>query len=127
MLVHHIRMLLESDPELGVLKTDISNAFNCISRQQLLNAVVAHFLEVHAHVQQMYGITSPLLYFNGKSVSVIPPEEGLHQGKILWVLSIRLSIHPDINRLQMKHSDLAIWLTLMKFLLSATVNSMSLF
>ena len=61
MLVHHIQMLLESDPELGVLKTDISNAFNCVSRQQLLNEVVAHFPEVHTHVQQMYGITSPLL------------------------------------------------------------------
>ena len=68
-LVHHIQMLLESDSELQILKKDISNAFNSVSRQQFLDEVIIEFPQIHAHVQQMYGITSPLLYFNGTSVS----------------------------------------------------------
>ena len=56
----------------------------------------------------MYGITNPLLYFNGKSVSVIPSEEGVHQGDPLGPFLFALSIHPIINRLQKKHSNLTI-------------------
>ena len=47
-------------------------------------------------------------YFNGKSVSVIPSEEGVHLGDPLGPFLFALSIQPVINRLQMKHSDLAI-------------------
>ena len=100
MLVHHIQMLLELDSELGILKTDISNAFNSVSRQQFLDEVIVHFPQIHSHVQQMYGITSPLLYFNGKSVSFIPSEEGVHQDNSLGPFLFALSIHPVINRLK---------------------------
>ena len=75
MLVHHIQMLLETDPERGILKTDISNVFNCVSRRYLLEEVASHFPEIHTHVRQMYGVSNPLLYFNSKSTSVIPLED----------------------------------------------------
>ena len=101
-------MLLESDSELGILKTDILNAFNSVSRQQFLDEVIIQFPQIHAHGQQMYGITSPLLYFNGKSVSVIPSEEGVHQGDPLGPFLFALSTHPVNNRLQKKHNNLTI-------------------
>ena len=93
MLVQHIQMLLESNSELGILKTNISNAFNSVSRQQFLDEVIIHFPQIHAHVQQIYGITSPLLYFNRKYVSVIPSEEGVHQGDPLDSFLFALSIY----------------------------------
>ncbi len=56
----------------------------------------------------MYGITSSLLYFNSKSVSVIPSEEGVYQGDPLGPFLFALSVHPVINKLQEKHSNLTI-------------------
>ena len=50
MLVHHVQRLLEENPEFGVLKTDISNAFSCVSRKHLLQEVAAHFSELYGHV-----------------------------------------------------------------------------
>ena len=108
MLVHHIQMLLETDPERGILKTIISNAFNYVSRRHLLEEVASHFPEIHTHIWQMYGVSSPLLYFNGKSTSVIPSEKGVHQGDPLGPCLFALSIHPAINRIQSKYNDLTI-------------------
>ena len=41
-------------------------------------------------------------------MSVIPSEEGVHQGDPLGPFLFALSIHPVINRLQKKHSNLTI-------------------
>ena len=70
MLVHHVQRLLEENPEFGVLKTDVSNAFNNVSRQHLLQEVASHFPELYGHVKQMYGQSSPLLYFNGHNTCI---------------------------------------------------------
>ena len=96
-------------PERGILKTDISNAFNCVSRCHLLEEVASHFPEIHTNVRQMYGVSSPLLYFNGKSTSVIVSEEGVQQGDTLGTFLFALSIHPGIDRIQSKiYNDLTI-------------------
>ena len=46
MLVHHVQRLLEDNPEFGVLKTDVSNAFKSVSRQHFLQEVNSHFLDM---------------------------------------------------------------------------------
>ena len=102
MLVHHVQRLLEENPEFGVLKTDISNAFNCVSRKHLLQEVAAHFSELYGHVKQMYGQSSPLLYFNGHSTCIIESQEGVQQGDPLGPALFSLAIHPIICKAQEK-------------------------
>ena len=97
MLVHHVQRLLEENPEFGVLKTDVSNAFNSVSRQHL-QEVGSHFPELYGHVKQMYGHSGPLLYFNGHNTCIIESQEGVHQGDPLR--PALLVIHPIICKAQ---------------------------
>ena len=46
LLAHHVTLLLDGNSDLSLLKTDISNAFNCISRQHLLDEVAEKFPEI---------------------------------------------------------------------------------
>ena len=104
MLVHHVQRLLEENPEFGVLKTDVSNAFNSVSRQHLLQEVASHFPELYGHVKQMYGQSSPLLYFNGHNTCIIESQEGVHQGDPLGPALFSLVIQPIICKAQEMHS-----------------------
>ena len=99
MLVHHVQRLLEENPEFGVLKTDVSNAFNSVSRQHLLQEVASHFPELYGHVKQMYGQSSPLLYFNGHNTCIIK-SQGVHQGDPLGPALFSLVIQPIICKAQ---------------------------
>ena len=101
MLVHHVQRLLEENPEFGVLKTDVSIAFISVSRQPFLQEVNSHFPELFGHVKQMYGQSSPLLYFNGHNTCInLESREGVHQGDPLGPALFSLVIHPMIYYLQ---------------------------
>ena len=43
MLVHAVRLLLETHPELVAIKLDATNAFNSVNRQPLMNELKTHF------------------------------------------------------------------------------------
>ena len=93
--------MLEENPEFGVLKTDVSNAFNSVSRQHLLQEVASHFSELFSHVKQM---SSPLLYFTGHNTCIIESQEGVHQGDPLGPALFSLVIQPIICKAQEMHS-----------------------
>ena len=91
-----MQRLLEENPEFGVLKSDVSNAFNSVSRQLFLQEVDSHFPELLVHVKQMYGHSSPLLYFNGHNTCIIRSQGGFHQEEPLGPALFSLVIHPII-------------------------------
>ena len=80
LVAHHIGLMLEVNQDWIVLKSDVRNAFNSISKCDMLNEVCKAFPNLFSHIQQMYGHSSSLVYLQGSSSIVIPSQEGVHQG-----------------------------------------------
>ena len=80
LVAHHIGLMLEVNQNWIVLKSDVRNAFNSISRCDMLKEVSKAFPDLFSHIQQMYGHSSSLVYLQGLSSIVIPSQEGVHQG-----------------------------------------------
>ena len=108
LLNHHIQLLMEENPTWSVLKTDVRNAFNSVSRGCLLKEVSNHFPTLTAHVSQMYSNPSPLVYIKNKSVVIIQSEEGVHQGDPLAPALFAAAIHPVLLSLQENHPNVTI-------------------
>ena len=53
LLTHHIQFLLESNPSWSVLKTDVKNAFNSVSRQSILQQIAQDFPDIYPHVKEI--------------------------------------------------------------------------
>ena len=79
LVVNHIRLLLESNKHWSLLKTDVKNAFNSIRRSYLMQMVYNYFPEIYNYLFQTYSDSNPLIYTNGKTVSMFSSEEGIHQ------------------------------------------------
>ena len=82
LLTHHIQLHMDQNPEWSVLKTDVSNAFNSISKKCLMEEISKRFPGIEAHVHQMYSKPSSLIYTKHQSVVTIQSEEGIHQGDL---------------------------------------------
>ncbi len=80
LVAHHIGLMLEVNQDWIVLKSDVRNAFNSISKFDMLNEVCKAFPNLFSYIQQMYGHSSSLVYLQGSSSIVIPSQEGVHQG-----------------------------------------------
>ena len=104
LITHHIELFLEHNPDWVILKTDIKNAFNSISRQQIMKQVAKSFPDVYNHVVQMYEKVSPLVFMQGSTPVIIASAEGVHQGDFLGPILFALVIHFDLINLQEEHS-----------------------
>ena len=80
LLAHHIQLLMDQNPESSVLKTDVSNVFNSISRECLMEEISKHFPRIVAHVHQMYSKRSSLIHTKNQSDVTIQSDKGIHQG-----------------------------------------------
>ena len=108
LIAHHISLTLESNPNWIVLKSDVKNAFNSVSRDQIMEQVSLTFPELYNHVIQMYGKPSSLVFMQGSSTIVIPSEEGVHQGDPLGPVLFAMAIHPVLTKIQKSHSQVRV-------------------
>ena len=83
LIVHHISLLLESNPDWVILKTNLKNAFNSVLRSHLLPEVAKAFPDIYQHVHQMYAGFSPIVFNDGKIAHILRSKEGIHQGNPL--------------------------------------------
>ena len=108
LIAHHIELALENNPEWIVLKSDVKNAFNSVSRQHLLQEIQQCFPELYNHAFQMYGGFSSLLYMEGGTPVTISSEEGVHQGDPLGPALFAAAIHSILRDLQKKFPGVTI-------------------
>jgi hypothetical protein len=100
--VHSCRRYLEAMPDNYVItKLDFSNAFNCLHRDAMLEAIQLHIPEIYAFCHLAYGYVTSLKFGSRTIFS----EEGIQQGDPLGPLIFCLTIHP---LLQMLSSELVI-------------------
>ena len=101
-----------------VLKTDVKNAFNSVSRAHLLNELAASFSDIY---NQMYSGYNHLIFNNGTESVVLQSAEGVHQGDPLGPALFSVVIHPLLiytTRIQMY----IYWLTWMTYFLLVLQN-----
>ena len=99
-LVHHIQLLLESNPGWVILKSDVKNAFNSISRSHMLKEVRKSFPDIYHHVYQIYSGFSPLIFCQENSTILHTAEEGVQQGDPLGPALFSVSIQSLLQSLQ---------------------------
>ena len=95
LLTQLIQLLMDQNPEWSVLKTDVSNAFNPISRKCLMEEISNCFPGIVAHVHQMYSKPSSLIYTK-------------NQGDPLGPALFATAIHPNFLLLQQQHLNVTI-------------------
>ena len=91
-IAHGLRTCIEqhwSENDFGVLKVDMTNAFNLVSRQAILSECARHFPELLAWVSWCYG-QHPLLWHH---LGCLTSESGVQQGDPLGPLLFSLVLN----------------------------------
>ena len=94
--IHTARSFIRNHQTNSVLlKVDITNAFNSIHRNKVLEAVSKHIPSLFKYVHSSYAVSSFLAFGS----DLIYSEEGVQQGDPLGPLLFCLTIHPIISHL----------------------------
>ena len=108
LLTHHIQVLLESNPDWSILKTDVRNAFNSVARKHLLRQIEEDLPDIYPHVRQMYGEPSTLIYVTEGRVELLTSSQGVHQGDPLEPALFSVAIHPILCQVVERHNSVTI-------------------
>ena len=108
LLAHHIKLLLERNSDRVAIKTDVKNAFNSISRKELLQQCRSTFQDILKHVYQMYFDFSSLVALQNGQPVLLQSEVGVHQGDPLGPALFAMAIHPTLVYLQNTFSNIQI-------------------
>ena len=103
-IVHHVQALIEQHPEWVILKSDVKNAFNSISRQHMLQQICNSFPDLYPHAFSMYGHVSSLVYTMGERTVILQSQEGVHQGDPLGPSLFAIAIQPLLFEVQKRHA-----------------------
>ncbi len=108
-ILHRINLQLQSQPTLDMIQIDFRNAFNTVSREQVLDQVKMHLQEWYPYVQASYG--KPVkLYMNlvgSQSAATISSIEGVHQGDSIGPLLFCLAIQAKVNQIVSHYTDIS--------------------
>ncbi|XP_062499650.1 uncharacterized protein LOC134176971 [Corticium candelabrum] len=124
LLTHHIQILLEQNPDWSILKTDVRNAFNSVSRERLLQQIAKDFPDIYPHVKQLYGESSKLIYVTDKGVELLTSSEGVHQGDPLGPALFSATIHPILCEVIKRHEGVTMLAYLDDIYVVGPVNSL---
>ena len=95
--VHAVCRLVSNMPDDNVIvRLDFSNAFNCIRRDLILEAIAARSPEIYSLVHSAYSC-EPILAFGDREIF---SREGAQQGDPLGLLQFCEAIHPLLCDLQ---------------------------
>ena len=97
-MIHFVRKTMaahELDTDWVVLKVDLKNAFNCVSRARILELVLAHAPDMYHWVDWCYRTSSVLTFSDFRVAS----REGVQQGDPLGPFLFSLVIHDLILRI----------------------------
>ena len=104
-VIHGLRACMDKhwfDDDFGVLKIDMKNAFNLVSRQALLSECAKHFPELFPWVSWCYG-QHPLLWH---SLGCLTSESGVQQGDPLGPLLFSLVLNILVKAISTTCSNL---------------------
>ena len=101
-IVHSVRHFLLENEDSILVKLDYTNAFNSISRSEMILTVKEKYPHMLPFILQCYGTKSFLCYGN----EIILSEEGVQQGDPLGPLLFCLLIQPIVESIQ---SDMNEW------------------
>ena len=95
-----------------MLAIDGRNAFNAVSRTQVLKCVAKHLPDLYPYVVRMYGSAStPSLLFSldGEAQpAVVPSRQGVQQGDPLGPLLFALALLPIMSDFMVRYPDLSL-------------------
>ena len=103
-IVHAVKEVMQADPSLWLLQSDLVNAFNLADRNAAIQEIHRLFPEILTWVTTCYGQPSHLLF----GAITILSERGFHQGDPLAGLLFALVLQPLINKIQEKVPRLAV-------------------
>ena len=110
-LVHSIRLLLELNPEWVILKTDIKNAFNEISRNAIINTVNKSANELLHYTNSFLNNDNNIFFNDIKNKLCLKIEQtkfGSPQGAPASFPLYCITQAPIIKEMEVEHSDIII-------------------
>ena len=106
-MVHHLQLLIESNPSWVVLKTG-QNEVNSVSRANMLEEVEKSFPDIYHYVHQIYSKHNPLVFHQENSSILLTAEEGIQQGDPLGPTLFTISIHSILHDIQESHPNVQV-------------------
>jgi hypothetical protein len=107
--VHIVQAALEADPLAVVIKTDLRNAFNLVSRKRMMDAVYnsLRLQGVWRLMHFAHKAASPLFVrTRGRTAAMIESDEGTRQGCVLGSFGFAIAIQPAYLTLQKEFPEL---------------------
>ena len=108
LLVQQVQLLMEKHEDWILLKTDVKNAFNSVSRSHLLNQVLTTFPDIHNHTALVYSDINPLIYLQISHPVILSSHEGVHQEDPLGSALFSIAMQPILEDLQSHHKEVTI-------------------
>ena len=108
LLVQQVQLLMEKYEDWILLKTDLKNAFNLVSRSHLLNQVLITFPDIYNHAALVYSDINPLIYLQRSHLVILSSQDGVHQGDPLGPALFSIAMQLILEDLQSHNTEVTI-------------------